>query len=406
VLANDWHGWRNFKGKGNMLVDFFQHLKNSHVKVSITEWLDLIDMLSKDVIPTTLDDFYQLARICMVKDESQYDRFDRAFAEFFEGIRALPDPLGEALPEDWLNNPLWNQLSDEEKAQIEAMGGLDKLFEALQERLKEQNERHEGGSKWIGTGGTSPFGHGGYNPEGFRIGGQGGQKKAVKVWEKRQYKNLDDQVELGTRNIKVALRALRRFARTGSSEELDLDDTISSTARNAGLLDVKMRPERHNAVKVLLLLDVGGSMDYHVKVSEQLFSACKSEFKHLEHYYFHNFVYDYLWKDNRMQRDSVILLDDILHKYGKDYKVIFVGDAAMSPYEVLQAYGSVDFMNEQPGAFWFQKLQRHFDKMVWLNPTPQIQWQWVQSIGIIEKLSEQRMFPLTLEGIQDAIKAL
>jgi uncharacterized protein with von Willebrand factor type A (vWA) domain len=342
----------------------------------------------------------------MVKDESQYDRFDRAFAEFFEGIRALPDPLGEALPEDWLNNPLWNQLSDEEKAQIEAMGGLDKLFEALQERLKEQNERHEGGSKWIGTGGTSPFGHGGYNPEGFRIGGQGGQKKAVKVWEKRQYKNLDDQVELGTRNIKVALRALRRFARTGSSEELDLDDTISSTARNAGLLDVKMRPERHNAVKVLLLLDVGGSMDYHVKVSEQLFSACKSEFKHLEHYYFHNFVYDYLWKDNRMQRDSVILLDDILHKYGKDYKVIFVGDAAMSPYEVLQAYGSVDFMNEQPGAFWFQKLQRHFDKMVWLNPTPQIQWQWVQSIGIIEKLSEQRMFPLTLEGIQDAIKAL
>lgn len=389
-----------------MLVDFFQHLKNSHVKVSITEWLDLIEMLSKDVIPTTLDDFYQLARLCMVKDESQYDRFDRAFAEFFEGIRALPDPLSEALPEDWLNNPLWNQLSDEEKAQIEAMGGLDKLFEALQERLKEQNERHEGGSKWIGTGGTSPFGHGGYNPEGFRIGGPGGQKKAVKVWEKRQYKNLDDQIELGTRNIKVALRALRRFARTGSSEELDLDDTISSTARNAGLLDVKMRPERHNAVKVLLLLDVGGSMDYHVKVSEQLFSACKSEFKHLEHYYFHNFVYDYLWKDNRMQRDSVILLDDILHKYGKDYKVIFVGDAAMSPYEVLQAYGSVDFMNEQPGVYWFQKLQRHFDKMVWLNPTPQIQWQWVQSIGIIEKLTEQRMFPLTLQGIQDAIKSL
>jgi uncharacterized protein with von Willebrand factor type A (vWA) domain len=406
VLADYWHKRGRNKRNSPLLVDFFQHLKNSHVKVSITEWLDLIDMLSKDVIPTTLDDFYQLARICMVKDESQYDRFDRAFAEFFEGIRALPDPLGEALPEDWLNNPLWNQLSDEEKAQIEAMGGLDKLFEALQERLKEQNERHEGGSKWIGTGGTSPFGHGGHNPEGFRIGGQGGQKKAVKVWEKRQYKNLDDQVELGTRNIKVALRALRRFARTGSSEELDLDDTISSTARNAGLLDVKMRPERHNAVKVLLLLDVGGSMDYHVKVSEQLFSACKSEFKHLEHYYFHNFVYDYLWKDNRMQRDSVILLDDILHKYGKDYKVIFVGDAAMSPYEVLQAYGSVDFMNEQPGAFWFQKLQRHFDKMVWLNPTPQIQWQWVQSIGIIEKLSEQRMFPLTLEGIQDAIKAL
>lgn len=389
-----------------MLVQFFQHLKNAHVKVTLTEWLDLIDVLSQEMTAPTVDDFYQLARLCLIKDESQYDRFDRAFADFFEGVRALPDPIPTDLPDDWLNNPLWNQLSDEEKAQIEAMGGLDKLFEALRERLKEQQERHEGGSKWIGTGGTSPFGHGGYNPEGIRIGGPGGQGRAVKVWEKRQYRNLDDQVEIGTRNIKIALRALRRFARTGSSDELDLDDTIASTARNAGLLDVKMRPERHNAVKVLLLLDVGGSMDYHVKASEELFSACKSEFKHLEHYYFHNFVYDYVWQDNHLQRDSVLPLDDLLHRYGKDYKVIFVGDAAMSPYEVLQPYGSIDFMNEQPGAFWFQKVMNHFDRVVWLNPTPQDQWKWVDSIGIIEKLSEEKMFPLTLQGLQEAINAL
>lgn len=389
-----------------MLVDFLNHLKNAHVKVSITEWLDLIDMMSKNMIPPTLEDFYQLARLSMVKDESQYDRFDKAFAEFFEGIRALPSPLPDELPEDWLNNPLFKDLSDEEKAAIEAMGGLDKLFEALKERLEEQNERHEGGSKWIGTGGTSPFGHNGYNPEGIRMGGPGGQGKAVKVWEKRQYRNLDDQVELGTRNIKVALRALRRFARTGATDELDLDDTINSTAQNAGLLDIKMRPERHNAVKVLLLLDVGGSMDYHVKVSEELFSACKSEFKHLEHYYFHNFVYDFLWKDNRMGREDIVPLDDLLHKYSKDYKVIFVGDAAMSPYEVLQPYGSIDFMNERPGREWFEKIHNHFDKVVWLNPTPQVQWQWVQSIGIIENLTGEQMYPLTLEGLQEAIRAL
>jgi uncharacterized protein with von Willebrand factor type A (vWA) domain len=389
-----------------MLVHFLQHLKNANVKVSITEWLDLIAMLKTDIIPTTLDDFYLLARTCLVKDESQYDRFDKAFADFFEGLRALPDPFPDELPEDWLNNPLWQNLSDEDKAKIEALGGLDKLMEALKERLQEQNERHEGGSKWIGTGGTSPFGHGGYNPEGIRMGGESRHGKAVKVWEQRQYKNLDDQLELGTRNIKVALRALRRFARTGSTEELDLDDTISATARNAGLLDVRMRPERHNAVKVLLLLDVGGSMDYHVKVSEELFSACKSEFKHLEHFYFHNFIYDALWKDNHMHRDNVSPLHEILHKYSKDYKVIFVGDAAMSPYEVLAAYGSIDFVNEQPGSYWFGKIKDHFEKVVWLNPTPEDQWKWVQSIGIIEDLTENKMFPLTLQGIQDAIKAL
>jgi uncharacterized protein with von Willebrand factor type A (vWA) domain len=389
-----------------MLVHFLQHLKNSHVKVSITEWLDLIAMLQKDIIPTRVDDFYLLARTCLVKDESQYDKFDKAFADFFEGLRALPDPFPSELPDDWLNNPLLQNLTDEEKAQIEAMGGLEKLMETLKKRLEEQGERHEGGSKWIGTGGTSPFGHGGYNPEGIRMGGEGQHGKAVKVWEQRQYKNLDDQVELGTRNIKVALRALRRFARTGSADELDLDDTISATARNAGLLDVKMRPERHNAVKVLLLLDVGGSMDYHVRASEELFSACKSEFKHLEYYYFHNFVYDFVWRDNHMHRDNVIALHDILHKYSKDYKVIFVGDAAMSPYEVLAPYGSIDFINEMPGSHWFKVLKNHFEKVVWLNPTPQDQWKWVQSIGIIEELTGNEMYPLTLQGLQDAIKAL
>jgi uncharacterized protein with von Willebrand factor type A (vWA) domain len=389
-----------------MLVGFLQHLKNAHVKVSITEWLDLVDLMARDLIPTTLDDFYLLARTALVKDESQYDRFDRAFADFFEGIRALPDPFPETLPEDWLNNALLNQLTDEEKAQLEALGGLDKLLETLKQRLEEQKERHEGGSKWIGTGGTSPFGHSGYNPEGIRIGGPGRHGKAVKVWEQRQYKNLDDQLELGTRNLKVALRALRRFARTGSSDELDLDDTIASTARNAGLLDVKLRPERHNAVKVLLLLDVGGSMDYHVRASEELFSACKSEFKHLETYYFHNFIYDHLWQDNRMQRESVIPLFDLLHKYGSDYKVIIVGDAAMSPYEILAAYGSIDFINEQPGSYWFKKVTDHFSKVAWLNPTPQEQWKWVQSIGIIEELIESRMFPLTVQGLQSAIKIL
>jgi len=389
-----------------MLVGFLQHLKNAHVKVSITEWLDLVDLMARDLIPTTLDDFYLLARTALVKDESQYDRFDRAFADFFEGIRALPDPFPETLPEDWLNNALLNQLTDEEKAQLEALGGLDKLLETLKQRLEEQKERHEGGSKWIGTGGTSPFGHSGYNPEGIRIGGPGRHGKAVKVWEQRQYKNLDDQLELGTRNLKVALRALRRFARTGSSDELDLDGTIAATARNAGLLDVKLRPERHNAVKVLLLLDVGGSMDYHVRASEELFSACKSEFKHLETYYFHNFIYDHLWQDNRMQRESVIPLFDLLHKYGSDYKVIIVGDAAMSPYEILAAYGSIDFINEQPGSYWFKKVTDHFSKVAWLNPTPQEQWKWVQSIGIIEELIESRMFPLTVQGLQSAIKIL
>jgi uncharacterized protein with von Willebrand factor type A (vWA) domain len=389
-----------------MLIQFLLHMKNSGLKISTTEWLDLIAALQAGVGGLTVEDFYLLARTCTVKDESLYDKYDKAFSAFFDGVRALPDPFDFNLPDDWLNNPSLNNLSDADKAAIEALGGIDKLMEILNERLKEQKERHEGGSKWIGTGGTSPFGHSGYNPEGVRIGGPGKHGKAVKVWEQRQYKNLDNSIELGTRNIKVALRALRHFARTGSSEELDMDDTIRSTAKNAGLLDVKMRPERHNAVKILLLLDVGGSMDYHVKESEELFSACQSEFKHLKHFYFHNFIYDQLWLDNRMHRNNLTALSDIIHTYGRDYKLIFVGDAAMSPYEIVSPFGSIDFMNERPGAFFFKQLRAHFDKAVWLNPTPQDQWGYVQSIGLIKEMMDDRMYPLTLEGITKSIKAL
>ena len=389
-----------------MLVQFLLHMKHSGLKVTTTEWLDLIAALQVCEKINTVDGFYQLARTCLVKDESLYDKFDQAFGRFFEGVRALPDPFDFDLPEDWLNNPTLNHFSEEEKAAIDAMGGLEKLIEVLNERLKEQKERHEGGSKWIGTGGTSPFGHSGYNPEGVRIGGPSQHKRAVKVWEQRQYKNLDSDIELGTRNIKVALRALRNFARTGSSEELDLDDTIRSTAKNAGLLDVKMRPERHNAVKVLLLLDVGGSMDFHVKESEELFSACQSEFKHLKHYYFHNFIYDHLWQDNKLHRQHLTSLVDVLRTYGKDYKLIIVGDAAMSPYEIVSPFGSIDFMNERPGSYYFKQLFEHFDKAIWLNPTPESQWNYVQSIGIVEKLMDKKMYPLTVEGITQGIRSL
>lgn len=389
-----------------MLIHFLQHLKHSGIKVSITEWLDLIRAMSTRVYAPMMDDFYLLCRICLIKDESQYDRFDKAFSDFFEGLRALPDPFPESLPNDWLNNPLFKDLSDEEKAKIQSMGGLDALMKAFKERLEEQKKRHQGGRKWIGTGGTSAFGHGGYNPEGIRMGGEGRHNKAVKVWDKRQYKNLDGSSELGTRNIKIALRALRRFARTGAAQELDLDDTILSTARNAGFLDIKMRAERHNAVKVLLLFDVGGSMDAHVRTSEELFSACKSEFKHLEYYYFHNFIYDSIWRDNSLNRENTVSLFDIMNTYDASYKLIFVGDASMSPYEISHPYGSIDFINEQPGSYWFQKMSAHFNKIVWLNPVTQSYWPYVQSVGIVQELLGDRMFPLTVEGIHKAIKVL
>jgi uncharacterized protein with von Willebrand factor type A (vWA) domain len=342
-----------------------------------------------------------------VKDESLYDRFDRIFGAHFRGIEASLKNLAGEIPEEWLRRQAELLLSEEERAQIEAMGGFDKLMEALRQRLEEQDERHEGGSKWIGTAGTSPFGAYGYNPEGVRIGQAGSRhRSAVKVWDKREFRNLDDTVELGTRNIKVALRRLRRFAREGAADQLDLDATIDSTARNAGLLDIKMVPERHNAIKVLLCLDIGGSMDDHIRICEELFSAARTEFKHLEYYYFHNFIYESLWKDNRRRHSERIPLSEVTHKYGPDYKLIFVGDATMSPYEIVYPGGSVEHWNEEPGAVWIKRLLKAYPKSIWLNPEPQSRWDYTPSIKLTRELMENRMFPLNISGIDDGIKAL
>lgn len=353
-----------------------------------------------------VDDFYLLSRTCLVKDEKYFDRFDRAFGAYFKDLQSLDDVIEAIIPEDWLRSEFLKSLTDEEKAQIQSMGGLEKLLEEFKKRLQEQKEQHRGGNKWIGTGGTSPFGNSGYHPGGIRIGGEGSNKQASKVWEQRQYRNLDDSVELGTRNIKVALRKLRKFARTGSAEELDLDDTIRSTARNAGLLDIKLVPERHNAVKVLLFFDVGGSMDPHIKICEELFSACRSEFKHLEYFYFHNFIYDQVWKDNLRRNTESIALMDVLHKYSSDYRVIFVGDASMGPWEITHQFGSVEHMNDEPGYLWMQRLTETFQKVIWLNPTYKDHWQYTESIQITRQLLEDRMYPLTLEGLDQGIAFL
>ncbi len=390
-----------------MLIRFFFTVRAHGLPVTVKELLTLLDSLKAGLVFADMDDFYRLSRMIMVKDERHFDRFDRAFSDFCEGLERMPDPLAEAdIPKDWLEAELVRHLSDEEKAEVEAMGGLEALMDTLKKRLEEQTEEHRGGSKWIGTGGTSPFGHAGYNPSGVRIGGPGRHRRAAKVWEQRQYRNLDDQAELETRSMKVALRKLRQFARTGQALELDMDDTVRSTAKNAGLLDIKMRPERHNAVKVLLLLDVGGSMDDHVRLCEALFSACRSEFKHLEAFYFHNFIYDAVWTDNHLRRQNLTSLYDLLHTYGEDYKVILVGDASMSPYEVAAPYGAIDFMNDEPGSVWFQRLAGHFRNLVWLNPVSESQWPYTQSIEMIRQLTEDRMFPLTLAGIDQAIHAL
>ncbi|WP_299180834.1 VWA domain-containing protein [uncultured Neptuniibacter sp.] len=389
-----------------MLIDFFSTLRKAEVPVTIKELLTLLEALQKRVAFANLDDFYLLARLCLVKDEKFYDRFDRAFGFYFKGlddIKLFPD---DQIPEEWLKAEFLKNLTEEEKAQIEALGGLDKLLETLNDRLKEQHDRHAGGNKWIGTGGTSPFGHSGYNPEGIRIGGESKHKRAVKVWEKRQFKNLDDQVELGTRNMKVALRKLRKFARTGAAEELDLNDTIRSTADNAGLLDIKMVPERHNAAKVLLFLDIGGSMDPYIHMCEQLFSAAKTEFKHLEYYYFHNCIYEKLWKDNRRRYDETVSTLDVLHTYGKDYRVIFVGDAAMSPYEMFSRYGSVEHMNEETGQVWLQRVLDTWEKAIWLNPSHERSWKYTQTTEAIKQQLDGHMYPLTLEGLEQAIKYL
>ncbi|WP_342050968.1 MULTISPECIES: vWA domain-containing protein [unclassified Cupriavidus] len=389
-----------------MLIDFFFSLRHAKLPVSVKEYLTMLEALRAQVISPSIDEFYYLSRMTLVKDEKHFDKFDQTFAAYFQGVENLVDWKSD-IPLDWLQKTLERELSPEERAKVEAMGGLDKLMERLKQLLEEQKEKHEGGSKWIGTGGTSPFGHGGYNPEGIRIGGPSkGNRTAIKIWEARAYKDYDDSVELGTRNIKVALRRLRRFAREGADTELDLDDTIHSTAANAGLLDIKLRPERHNKVKVLMLMDVGGSMDDHIKRVEELFSATKTEFKHLEYFYFHNCVYDHVWKNNRRRHAEKISTWDLIHKYTADYKVIFVGDATMSPYEILQPGGSVEYNNPEAGAVWLNRLIEQFPHFVWLNPEPEGLWQYRQSITVISQIMKSRMYPVTIAGLEQAMRVL
>ena len=387
-----------------MLINFFYTLRAAKLPVSIREYLTLIEALKAGVIGPSVDEFYYLSRTTLVKDETQFDKFDRAFGAYFKGVEMVTD-FTQDIPLEWLKKTLERELTPEQKAAIEKMG-WDELLETLKKRLEEQKGRHEGGNKWIGTGGTSPFGHGGYNPQGVRIGGKGGNRSAVKVWDQRAYADYDDSLELGTRNIKVALRRLRRFAREGAETELDLDDTIQSTAANAGLLDIKMVPERHNKVKVLLLMDVGGTMDEHIHRVEELFSAAKAEFKHLEFYYFHNCVYDFVWKNNRRRYAEKFPTWDIIRKYNRDYKLIFVGDATMSPYEILQPGGSVEYNNEEAGAEWLQRLTHAFPKYAWVNPEPAGVWQYRQSIAIIQQIMNQRMFALSLQGLEGAMRLL
>ena len=390
-----------------MLFDFFSTVRKSGVPASVKEFLTLLEALQKGVVFADIDDFYVLARVCLVKDEAYFDRFDLAFASYFKGVAAIPDDLVREIPADWLRSLGQRALTDEEKAQIEALGGWDKLMETLRERLEEQKGRHQGGSKWIGTGGTSPFGADGFNPEGIRIGQKGGRnRRAVKVWDRREYRDYDTDRELGVRNIKLALRRLRRFARQGAPEVLDLPDTIRSTARNAGWLDLKIVPELHNAVKVLLFLDVGGTMDDHIQSVEELFSAARTEFKNLEHYYFHNCVYESVWKDNRRRHGERVPTVDVMRKYGHDYKLIFVGDATMSPYELEQAGGSVEHWNDEPGRAWLERLLRAYPRAVWLNPVPQDQWGWTISTENIRRIMDGRMHPVTLAGLEGAMKAL
>ena len=390
-----------------MLIKFFMTLKEERLPVSFTELFTLLECLKKNIIFGSVDDFYHLSRLCLIKDEKNFDKFDRAFAKYFENVEILDELSSHEIPNEWLRKQLESMLTDEEKAKIEALGGLDKLMEEFKKRMEEQKKRHQGGNKWVGTGGTSPFGAYGYNPEGIRIGQQEGRSgRAVKVWDRRNYRDLDDSVELGTRNLKLALRRLRKFARTGTAEELDLDDTISSTAKNAGLLDIKMIPERHNAVKVLLFFDVGGSMDPHVKTCEELFSAARSEFKHLKYYYFHNFLYESVWTKSHRRHAETTPIFEVMNKYSKDYKVIFVGDATMAPYEITHTGGSIEHYNEEAGAIWMRRMSESFDNMVWINPTPKDYWEHSYSIEIVKELLEDKMFPLTVKGLEGAMGSL
>jgi len=389
-----------------VLTGFFLHLKSFKLPVSTREFLTLLEALDRRVVSLSLDEFHALARLCLVKDEQHFDRFDLAFGSYFKGVDAIFDIRGE-IPDEWLRREFQHYLSDEDRKKVEALGGWDKLMETLRQRLEEQRGRHAGGSKWIGTAGTSPFGAYGYNPEGIRIGAEGGGgRTAVRVWDERSYRNLDGDVELNTRNLKVALRRLRRFAREGVPEELDLDGTIEGTARNAGWLDLRLQPERRNRVKVLLFLDVGGSMDPHVRACEELFSAARSEFRHLESFYFHNCVYDHVWRDNARRRNERVSTLELLRTYGPDWRLIVVGDAAMNPYELIQEGGSIEYTNDEPGLAWLTRLFEHFRHRIWWNPEPPRAWEYTRSTQMILKALGPRMFPLTLSGVSQGIDAL
>lgn len=389
-----------------MFLTLFTELRAAKIPVSLREYLSLLEALDRDLADKSVEEFYYLSRACLVKDERHFDKFDQVFGHVFKGIENLSQALGTAeIPEEWLRKLAERYLTEEEKRQIEAMG-WDKLFETLKERLREQKGRHQGGNKWIGTAGTSPYGAYGYNPEGIRIGQDKNRNfRAVKVWDKREFKDFDDGVELGVRNMRIALRRLRRFARTGAPEELDLDETIHETAHK-GYLDVRLRPERRNAVKVLLFLDVGGSMDWHIQAAEELFSAARLEFKHFEHFYFHNCVYEHVWKENRRRFDEKIPTLDVIRTYGSDYRVVFVGDASMSPYEIMVPGGSVEHWNGEPGQVWMQRIIDHFPRSVWLNPVTKSHWGYTQSINLMRQLFADRMYPLNLEGIDQAMREL
>jgi uncharacterized protein with von Willebrand factor type A (vWA) domain len=388
-----------------MFLDFFTRLRAAGVPVSLGELLDLHAALDAGLAVADPDAFYLLARAVLVKDERFFDRFDQVYAGEMAGSERASD--AQAIPADWLRLELQRQLSEEDRQRLQALGGLDELLETLQQRLAEQRERHAGGNKWIGTGGTSPFGSGGYNPFGVRVGEAGTrQGRAAKVWEQRDYRNLDDRAPLDRRNLQLALRRLRRFARQGAAAEFDLEGTVAATAREGGLLDVRYRPERHNATKVLLLLDVGGSMDLHVQLCSELFSACRLEFRHLEYYYFHNCVYERVWRDNARRHEEGLATSELLRRYGADYRLVIVGDASMGPYELTHPGGSVEHWNEEPGALWIQRLCQHFPRAAWLNPYPRDGWDFSISIGLLRELMGQRMFPLTGEGLGEAIRSL
>jgi len=389
-----------------MLFDFFFTVRKAGVPATVKEFLTLLEALDRGVVYGSVDDFYTLARLCLVKDEAYFDRFDLAFAEYFKGVESIPDAVVKEIPAEWLKKLAERWLTEEEKKKIEALGGWEKLLETLRERLEEQKGRHQGGNKWIGTAGTSPFGAYGYNPEGVRIGQEGSRnRRAVKVWDQREYRDYDTDRELGVRNIKMALRRLRRFARDGAPEVLDLDGTIRSTAKNAGWLDLRMVPQLHNAVKVLLFLDVGGTMDDHVEVVSELFSAARSEFKNLEYFYFHNCVYEAVWKDNRRRHQRINTVE-VMRKYGHDYKLVFVGDASMSPYELEQKGGSVEHWNDEPGRVWIERMLRAWPHAVWLNPVPEEHWGWTTSIQNVHRVMDGRMYPVTVAGLAGAMKAL